>query len=413
MEQPSIMFSRKNCLTFSRQLAVIGMAAALTGCSLNPFSKKDAPAAPVATSTAPSAGSSTSMNRKPSAAPMETTNQPVLQPMSGPVALADGHPDEYVVQVGDTLWDIAARFLKDPWYWPEVWYVNPQIENPHLIYPGDVLALVNIDGQQRITNIRASTYRLSPQARITPLTEAITSIPYEEIDAFLSKGLVLEKDQISKLPYILAVRGDHLMGAAGNDVYVRGGTAAPTGTRYSIVKIGDPLVDPDDDKVVGYAGSFVGEGILSRGGDPATVALHETNRETHEGDRLLPETVDIPLNFFPKSPDSNIDGRIISVVDGVALIGQYQVVVLNRGARHGLAPGDVLSVFQAGKVVRDRHAGSGFIGKNSLFGGEKVTLPSEQAGTIMVFKVYDRIAYGLVMEATSDIHILDSVRNPN
>lgn len=415
------MFSRKNCLSFSRQLAVFGLATALAGCSLNPWyddDEKPAPA-PAATSTTQSSGSTSSsastssMNRTTGATATATTNQPVLQQVSRPVPLADNAPNEYVVQAGDTLWDIAATFLKDPWFWPEVWYVNPQIENPHLIYPGDVLALVNIDGQQRITNIRASTYRLSPQARITPLSESITSIPYEEIAAFLSKGLVLEKDQIKDMPYVLAVRGDHMLGAAGNDIYIRGGAAAPNGTRFSVVKIGDELRDPDDDKVVGYAGVYVGEGSMIRGGDPATISLHDTNRETNEGDRLLPEAVDIPLNFFPKAPDSNIDGRIISVVDGVALIGQYQVVVLNRGARDGLAPGDVLSVFQSGVEVRDRYAGNAFASSNSLFGGEKVTLPDEEAGTIMVFKVYDRIAYGLVMVATSDIHILDAVRNPN
>jgi hypothetical protein len=408
MEQPSIMFSRKNCLKLSHQLTVIGVAAALAGCSLNPFYKDDAPA----TTPAQSGSSSTSMNRNASTAPVATTHQPVLQQVGRSVPLADGPPDEDVVKVGDPLWDIAATVRKDPGFWPEVWYVNPQVENPHLIYPGDVLALVNIDGQQRITNIRASTYRLSPAARITPLSEAITSIPYEDIDAFLSKGIVLEKDQISRLPYVLSVRGDHLMAAAGNQVYVRGGAAAPTGTRYSVVKVGDELKDPDDGKVVGYAGIFVGDGTLSRGGDPATIALNDSNRETTAGDRLLPESVDIPLNFFPKAPDTNINGRIISVVDGVALIGQYQVVVLNRGARNGLAPGDILSVFQSGEEIRDRYAGGGFIGSNSMFGGEKVKLPDEQAGTIMVFKVYDRIAYGLVMEATSDIHILDAVRNP-
>ena len=331
-----------------------------------------------------------------------------------PVPLAAGAPEEYTVQVGDTLWDIAATFLRDPWYWPEVWYVNPQVENPHLIYPGDVLALVTIDGQQRITNIRASTYRVSPSARVTPLSESITSIPYEQIAAFLSKGLVLEKSQADQLPYILATRGDHMMASAGNDIYIRGGQPSANGTRFSVVHVGDELRDPDDNDLIGYQGIYVGEGSQSRGGDPATVSLTDTNREALTGDRLVPETVDIPLNFFPKAPDINIDGRIISVVDGVSLIGQYQVVVLNRGARNGLAPGDVLSVFQAGETVRDRYANGSFLGGSGGFmGGESVTLPDEEAGTIMIFKVYDRIGYGLVMEATSDIHVLDAVRNPS
>ena len=390
------------------QLSVLALAASLAGCSTN-RSSSDVPAA---TSAAPSGSSSIDANAS-SGTSQPVYSQPSMQQVSRPVPLASGHPDEYTVQAGDTLWDIASTFLKDAWYWPEVWYINPQVENPHLIYPGDVLALVTIGGEQRITNIRASTYRLSPQARATPLSEAITSIPYEQIAAFLSKGIVLEKAQFEGLPYILSVRGDNLLGAAGNQVYIRGGAAAPAGTRFSVVNIGEELRDPDDGKVVGFQGIYVGEGALSRGGDPATVSLTETNREANRGDRLIPETVDIPLNFFPKEPNIEVNGRIISVVDGVALIGQYQVVVMNRGARNGLAPGDVLTVFQTGETIRDRYSTSGnWYSSTSLFGGEKVKLPDEAAGTVMIFKVYDRIAYGLIMEATSDIHILDAVRNP-
>jgi hypothetical protein len=414
MEHPSIMSPDKNHLNISFKLTVIALAVTLAGCStmskLNPFDSDDDYSPPPTTSSQPS-GYYSAMDDGGSAQPAQSEPNMVL--VSEAVPLAAGAPDEYIVQVGDTLWDIAATFLRDPWYWPEVWYVNPQVENPHLIYPGDVLALVTIDGRERITTVRGSTYRVSPSARVTPLSESITSIPYEQIAAFLSKGLVLEKGQINQLPYILSTRGDHLMASAGNDIYIRGGQPSPNGTQFSIVHVGDELRDPDDNDVLGYQGIYVGEGAQSRGGDPATVALTDTNREALAGDRLVPETVDIPLNFFPKAPDINVDGRIISVVDGVSLIGQYMVVVLNRGARNGLAPGDVLTVFQAGEVVRDRYAGGALIGSGTgIMGGEKVTLPDEAAGTIMVFKVYDRIGYALVMEATSDIHVLDAVRNP-
>jgi hypothetical protein len=326
--------------------------------------------------------------------------EPVLERINEPVPLAEGHPNEYVVQVGDTLWDIAGTFLKDPWYWPEIWYVNPDIVNPHLIYPGDVLGLVYIDGQPRVTNVRASTYRMSPQARVTPLTESISSIPYEDVAAFLSSGVVLEKNQADSLPYLLETRGDHLIAAAGNEIYVRGITQDTPGVRFSVVHVGDPLYDPDDNRLIGYQGISVGEGRLRRGGDPATVALTDTKMEAKPGDRLLPEEVDIPLNFFPRSPSSAIDGRIISVVGGVTQIGQYMVVVLNRGSSNGLSVGDVLTVFQTGEEVKDR------------FGGGTVRLPEEEAGTVMIFKTYDRISYGLVMEATQAIHMHDTVRNP-
>lgn len=313
--------------------------------------------------------------------------------------LAEGAPEQYVVQVGDTLWDIAATFLNDPWYWPEIWYINPQVVNPHLIYPGDVLGLVYIDGQPRVTNVSASTYRLSPEARVTPLTEAITSVPYESISAFLSSGVILERGEADRLPYIVASKGDHLIASAGNTVYIRGDVGGP-GTRYNIVQVGDRLVDPDNNDVLGFHAMTIGEGTLTRNGDPATMALNMSKQEAKQGNRLVPAAVDVPLNFFPKAPSSNINGQIISVVNGVTQIGQYQVVVLNRGGNHGLAVGDVLTVFQNGAVVRDHVEGG------------RVKLPDEEAGTIMVFKAYDRVSYALVMEATQALHILDYVRNP-
>ena len=384
--------SLKPCL----RLLAASLALTLAGCGLNPFAD-DAPPAPDA---APPSPTTSSYDRAPNNRNEPTPYEPVMERVAEPVPLASGAPNEYVVQVGDTLWDIAATFLKDPWYWPEIWYVNPDIENPHLIYPGDVLGLVYIDGQPRITNVRASTYRLSPQARVTPLTESITSIPYEDVAAFLSSGVILEKNQADSLPYLLATRGDHLMASAGNEIYVRGITSNMPGARYSVVHVGDPLYDPDDNRLIGYQGITVGDGILRRGGDPATVALTDTTQEAKAGDRLLPEAVDVPLNFFPRSPSQNIEGRIVSVVGGVTQIGQYMVVVLNRGSNNGLSVGDVLTVWQSGETVDDR------------FGGGSVRLPDEEAGTIMVFKTYDRISYGLVMEATQAIHVHDMVRNP-
>jgi hypothetical protein len=313
--------------------------------------------------------------------------------------LAEDAPDQYVVQVGDTLWDISAIFLKDPWYWPEIWYVNPQVVNPHLIYPGDVLALTYVDSAPRVTNLLGSSHRLSPEARVTPLSEAITSVSHEAIAAFLSRGVVVEKREVDSLPYLVAAKGEHLIAAAGNTVYVRGSTA-DAGARYNIVHIGDKLIDPDDHRLVGYQGIEVGSGTLRRTGDPATLAITESKREAIPGDRLIPTSVEIPLNFFPKAPSTNIDGQIMAVVGGLTQIGQYHVVVVNRGTTDGLAVGDVLAVWQKGDVVKDRVEGG------------NVRLPDEQAGTVMVFKAYDRIAYGLVMEATEALHVHDYVRNP-
>jgi hypothetical protein len=387
----------KICPKYSLRLTVATLAVTVAGCSSSPSSYNDS----YNTAGAMTGAADSSSSRQMQSTAAQPEYRPTLERVSGPVPLASGAPNEYVVKVGDTLWDIAGTFLKDPWFWPEIWYVNPDIQNPHLIYPGDVLGLVYIDGQPRITNIRASTFRMSPQARVTPLSDAITSIPYDSVASFLSSGVILEKGQAETLPYLLETRGEHLIAAAGNEIYVRGMSQDVAGTRYNVVHIGEELRDPDDNRLIGYQGHLIGEGRLRRSGDPATVALTDTSQEATAGDKLIPASVEVALNFFPQAPSSQIEGRIISVAGGVTQIGQYQVVVINRGTSNGLAVGDVLSVYQAGDVVKDR------------FAGGKVKLPDEKAATVMVFKSYDRISYGLVMEATDAVHILDAVRNPS
>lgn len=320
----------------------------------------------------------------------------------GSPALNPRHPDRYVVQRGDTLWDISAMFLRDPWYWPEIWYVNPQVANPHLIYPGDILTLVYVDGQPQIRLERgAGNERMSPRVRVSDLDEAITTIPFEVIGAFLRKGVVLQKDELEQLPYVMALREQRLIGSAGNDVYVRGNVKNES---YSVIHVGEKLIDPDDKSVVGYEGVFVGEGNIRRGGDPATLRLTESRREALEGDRLLQLEFNVPLNFYPRAPENQIDGSIIHVVDGIKEVGQYQTVVLNRGARDGLEAGHVLTVWTSGAEVRDNFA--------SGLTGEKVRLPDEMAGDVMIFKTYDRISYALVMRASTEMSRLDSVRTP-
>lgn len=343
--------------------------------------------APVTTAPAPA----------PVPAPTATVSSPIMQP---------DHPTQYVVKKGDTLWDISNMFLRDPWFWPEIWFVNPQVANPHLIYPGDILTLIYIDGKPRLQLERAAgTERRSPRIREESIEQAIPTIPYETISAFIASHAVLAEEELEGLPYILTSRRGHLVSGAGLSVYVRG-TQGDLGTRYDVIHVGEPLVDPDDNAVLGYEGIFVGRGRIERLGDPATMLLTESDREARDGDLLIREDErQIPMNFFPRAPERQVEGQIISVIGGVSLIGPYQIVVLNRGARHGLETGHVLTVHQKGAIVRDKQARRAF--------GEKVQLPDEPAGTVMVFKLYDRASYGLIMRATSEIRVLDKVKNPD
>ena len=337
---------------------------------------------------------------------------PAPEASGGGLALNPNAPDSYVVKRGDTLWGIAKVFLRDPWFWPEIWQVNPQIQNPHLIYPGDTLRLVYIEGKPTIMLQRGNAARVLPRVRSQPFEGAVTAIPYETVAAFMSKPSVLTKEQIKAAPYVLATRDLHVAMADGDTVYARG-FSAPTevGTHYNVVHIGDALIDPDDNRIVGYDGIFTGAGHVTRGGDPTTLLMTESARETEPGDKLFAGGVDVPLDFIPSPPKVKTNGRIISVSNGVTVIGQYEVVVINRGAADGLAPGNVLAVYSAGDVIRDT-ANKGFLNTMTRLAAPKVRLPDERNGTFMVFKTFDHLSYGLIMEATNVIRVADRVENP-
>jgi hypothetical protein len=328
----------------------------------------------------------------------------VYQPEKPAVRLNPAHPERYVVKKGDTLWDISEMFLKDPWYWPEIWYVNPQIANPHLIYPGDVITLVYIDGKPRLILERGNVERLSPRIRAEMLDEAIVTIPYDLIKAFLSKPAVLDEDTVKNSPYIFTSRRGHLVHGAGSEVYVRGAEFVDDDA-YNVMRVGQKLKDPDTGKFLGYEGIFVGEGTIHREGDPATMLLNETAREALNGDILLKPDEDFPLYFTPRSPEQQVEGKIIAVTDGVSVIGAYHIATLNRGSSAGLEPGHVLAIYQAGRVERDPFSGGSF-------GGEKVQLPEEYEGLLMVFRTFDEISYALIVRTESEVHLFDVVRNP-
>lgn len=322
-------------------------------------------------------------------------------------------PTRYTVKRGDTLWDISAMFLRDPWLWPEIWQVNPQVRNPHLIYPGDELMLVyGADGRPSIQLARGGGARLDPLLRTTDLDGAIATIPYSAIAAFLERPSVVSKEQALDAPRVIAFRERRLVGGAGSEAYVRGLADRNTQSRYAVVHVGEEIRDPDDGDVLGYQGVYTATAVLVTPGDPAKTILTDSARETLEGDRLLSSENEVPLNFVPRAPASEVRGQIISVVDSVTLIGQYKVVAINRGRRHGLEPGHVLAIDEAGDIVRDRTQGRVSGVKASRSFTPEVALPDERDGTMLVFRVFDRMSYGLVVAATTPIRIADVVRTP-
>jgi hypothetical protein len=337
------------------------------------------------------------------------------------IPLTADAPNEYTVKTGDTLWDISKVFLRDPWYWPEIWYVNPQVENPHLIYPGDVLKLVYIDGQPRVTvgdrggpTESGGGKRLSPQVRREPLSQAITAIPYDVIAGFMGRPTLLDGDQVKSAPYVVALRDGHVIGATGNEIYAKGIGSAAADTRYSVIHVEEKIYDPETRDLLGYSGMYVGSGPVATTGDPAKLLLTDSAREALQGDKLFPESVDVNVDFVPHAPASDVKARVIAVRDHTRM-GQYQVVALNRGQRAGLEPGHVLAISQAGSIVRDTYSKGGMSAtttSTSRGRGKAVQLPDERIGLVMVFKAFDRMSYALVMETSHEIRQGDLAGNP-
>ena len=324
-----------------------------------------------------------------------------------PLAVADDllradHPDSYTVVRGDTLWDISGRFLRTPWRWPEIWHVNQQIANPHLIYPGDVLELVYIDGKPQL-RLRPGPGSLSPQVRATPWDGAIPTIPVDAIGPFLSRPYVLDKETLDAAPYVVAFADEHIIGGAGQKAYVRA-IDTEESLKYEVIRPGDAYRDGDTNEVLGYKALYLGTSELQRTGDPATLFLNTTEQEVLLGDRVLPAGEErATANFTPHAPADEIRGSIISVLNGVNQIGQFNVVVIDRGAADGLDPGTVLRVDRRGERIRD-------VVSRRL--GERVTLPDEQAGLLMVFRTFERVSFGLIMHATRVMRVGDRVLNP-
>ena len=317
------------------------------------------------------------------------------------VALNPNHPDRYVVVKGDTLWDISAMFLRDPWLWPEVWYVNPQVANPHLIYPGDVLTLVYVDGKPQLRMSRDG--KLSPRIREESLENAIPTIPLNAIEAFLTRALVLDEEQLEAAPYVVQSADEHVITGAGDRVYVRGIEDRDVAL-FDIYKPGGPYIDPDTNELLGYEAIFVGTGPVQRFGDPATIKLTKTTREVRVGDRLLPaDRTRYDAYFRPHATPPGTEGHIISVLGGVTQIGQFNVVAVDLGERDGMETGHVMRIFRQGKVIKEPVS-------NKY--GSKVRLPDEEGGLVMIFRTDEKVSFGLVMKATRAIHINDFVRTP-
>ena len=310
-------------------------------------------------------------------------------------------PNSYTVVRGDTLWDISAVFLQSPWLWPEIWHANQQIDNPHLIYPGDIISLVYINGVPQLKIVRSREVKLSPEIRSLDHDDAISALPLNVISTFLSKTRVTDDATLNGAPYVLGGAERRILVGMSDDFYARGDFTANR-LNYGIFRRGEPYTDPETGELLGIRAIDIGAArIKALEKDVATLNVSRAEGEIRIKDRLLvAEERVLASTFYPRAPETTINGSVINVEEGVRNAGALDVVAINRGNRDGLQSGDTLAIFKRGELVKDRIA------------GEQVRLPDERIGLLMVFDTYEKMSFALVMEADRQIDLGDLLRNP-
>lgn len=306
-------------------------------------------------------------------------------------------PKTYVVQKGDTLWGIARKFLNTPWYWPEIWDKNQRIQNPHLIYPGDVLTMEYRPGRSGSGN------KLVPRIRIE---RRGSGEPLSTLTPFMAWPRVLDEATIKYAPYILASRDDHILIGEGETVYVERLRNSRPGARCAIYNPGKPLYEPASGQLLGYEVAYAGYSRIERVGNPSTATILSSKREVRKGDRLfVPVDETVKLNVPIRAPGFKVRADVISLFDAEYNSGNYMAVTLNKGRRDRLQAGHVLGVYTAGRHVVDTV-------KSCDTGTVCSELPPEKVANVIIYKVNERISYGLIMDATREVRNGDKIGNP-
>jgi hypothetical protein len=328
-------------------------------------------------------------------------------------------PDQHVVVKGDTLWDISGKFLAHPWCWPQVWGLNKaEIKNPHWIYPGQIVYFDRATGRLSLNKPGSGsgmsgpngTVRLSPQIRNEGLgSDAISSIPSELIEPFLTRPLIISANELAKAPRIVAGQEGKVFLGRDDKAYVRGDLNGISS--FQVFRPGTPLKDPKTGAILAYEAIYLGSVKLHAeakpGSDIHTFILASSVQEIGAGDQLVPQPPTALQNYMPHPPLETVEGNVAGVYSGVKYAGQNQVVSINRGALDGLDVGAVLQIYNLGRTVPDRTAKTDNFGRRPM-----IKLPDEESGTLFIFRVFPNVSYGLIMQSTQPVEVGDVVKSP-
>lgn len=320
-------------------------------------------------------------------------------------------PQTYRVQDGDTLWDIACKFLHNPEEWQDIWHANPDIENPNLIFPGDTIELVQLEGKRKLhvrrghntpsLNKRTGVIKLHPRVRELPADKAIPTIPLHVIGPFLNESRVVTQQQADHCPRVIALDEDHVVVGAGDLLYVKGLRATNTEDLFMVFRPTKTYFHPKTKEKLGIEGHMLAKAQIEKPGNPARMILRQSYEEVKIGDRITGTGKEVISPFFiPKAPKGKARGQIISVFGGLTQIGQYQVLVITGGKNEHREQGDVLAIYQTHKDLPSRLT----VNKQRHY-----NFPPLNIGTCVVFRVFEKVSYVLVMDAIRPIYLLDEV----
>ncbi|MES1981282.1 MAG: LysM peptidoglycan-binding domain-containing protein [Pseudomonadota bacterium] len=315
-------------------------------------------------------------------------------------------PDRYVVVKGDTLWDISAKFFKDPWKWPQIWGMNKDtIKDPHWIYPGNVVYLDRATGTLRIgtasnpsSSPNAAVEKLSPQIRILDRDhDAISSISPRDIEPFLSRPLVIEENGLAGAPVLVGTYEQRVILGTNDIAYVKN-VPENKGGLWQIYRPGKKLIDPDTNELLGYEVLYLGDAEVEKFAPVSTLRITKALQEINKGDRFAQPAGELFTNYIPRAPSDQINARVISIYGGVSQGGQNTIITLNKGRRDGLENGHVLALYRKGEVVTDE--------------GKPLALPDVWYGLAFVFRTFNKASYALVMQTRLPVELLDSAKTP-
>jgi hypothetical protein len=349
---------------------------------------------------------------------------PATLTLAAEVTVRTDSPERYTVVEGDTLWDISARFLEEPWLWPEVWQINPQIANPDLIYPGDVVELAYVDGVPvlRFAGSAANTpelrtVRLSPTVRRESLLSPVPAISLEQISGFLSGNSVVGADEYENSPYVLGEADGHTLATVGDEIYARGQWVAGV-VEYEIVRNGRVLDDPDTGRSLGIEAIKIGTATLTRSNtDRAILTVTTVLQEVRIGDRLIPaQRSELEAGYLPRPPANAIDAAIVSIGDGNGVGGQYDTLVLNVGRSAGIESGHLLTIREPDVRINDAFARPGVWTRLKQAIGvddsDVAVYPGDNVGSVLIYRVFDNASLGLVLSSSQPLRINDRVVTP-